>query len=279
MTPAAPTVFAVLGDVHGHLQAASTLIQGMIQRSGLTPEFILQVGDMEAHRNEADLLGMYAPHHLKKVGDFPDLLAGKIFFPAPVYFIGGNHEPYLYYQEQTPPRKLAPDFTYLGRAGQIVLSGLRISYLTGIYDEKYLLRSRPDYLTATDEPELAAQRFLSCITRADVDTLNAAARPDILLVHEWPFGIVRPEDHEPQEPAHRHLRYNQTGVQLIRDLCKSLRPKLLLCGHVHRAYRSAIHYPDGSRTAVCCLGLVDGQTESGAAFFTCVDGVLDEVAL
>ncbi|MDJ0554323.1 MAG: metallophosphoesterase [Microcoleaceae cyanobacterium MO_207.B10] len=86
--------FAVVGDVHGHIYKMIGLLQNWENYSGQKLTFILQVGDFEPHRNEADLATMDAPTKYRKLGDFPDFYEQRSIFPWPIWFIGGNHEPY-----------------------------------------------------------------------------------------------------------------------------------------------------------------------------------------
>ena len=262
--------FAALGDVHGQLDRAAELVQTAAAKAGQELKFVLQVGDLETHRSLEDMAGMYAPHHHKHLGDFTEYFFGRKTFPIPLHFIGGNHEPYQFLDEWVLERSIAQNISFLGRVGSINLKGLKIDYLTGIYDEKYYQHHPGSRQPVAHDHDYPAQRFLSCYTETEVDSLLQNTHPDILLVHEWPSGIVRPEDHEPQEPAHRHLRYGGTGIQAIRDLVDKLQPRLVLCGHMHRSYRAIIRHSDGSFTEIHCLGLVDHSTDGVACFS--VDG-------
>src|SRR5436309_1716544 len=87
-------LFAAVGDVHGHMHAMVRLLQGWEQKAGRRLSCVLQVGDFEPIRVKEDLESMAAPAKYRRAGDFPDFFAGRAAFPWPVYFIGGNHEPY-----------------------------------------------------------------------------------------------------------------------------------------------------------------------------------------
>lgn len=267
--------FAALGDVHGQLDRAVELVQNAAAKIGQELKFVLQVGDLEAHRCVEDMASMYAPHHHKHLGDFTEYYSGRKTFPLPLYFIGGNHEPYQFLDESASERGISPNISFLGRVGSIDMKGLKIAYLTGIFDEKYYLHLPGSRLSVAHDHDYPAQRFLSCYTEAEVDFLLQYPHPDILLVHEWPFGIVRPEDHEPQEPAHRHLRYDGTGVQVIRAVVDKLQPRLVLCGHMHRRYRAIIHHGNDALTEIHCLGLVDHTTDGVACFSVEGDNMLE----
>jgi lariat debranching enzyme len=89
-----PIYFAAIGDVHGDIYSMLGLLDSWEQKQQKSLSFVLQVGDFEPHRHEEDLLTMDAPTKYKQLGDFPDFYRGKVKFPYPLYFIGGNYEPY-----------------------------------------------------------------------------------------------------------------------------------------------------------------------------------------
>ena len=260
-----PLVFAGLGDVHGALDQVAGLLERAEATTGQRFAFVLQVGDLEPHRHAQDLDSMYAPFRHKRVGDFPWYLSGERSFPRPMYFIGGNHEPYRHLQG-VQGESLAPGIHYLGRVRAIGIKGLRLSFLTGCYDEEVYQHGRPDAGQVGDE-DWTVQHALACFTEQEVDQLLALPRPHVLLVHQWPAGLVRPEDHEPGEPKHRRLRFGETGIPLIRRIVERVGPQLVLCGHRHRRYRGIIPNRFGDRTTVHCLDQVTAG-DAACSLFT-----------
>jgi len=265
--------FAVLGDLHGHFDRAVELLQSVEAKTGLHADFVLQVGDLEAHRTIKDTESMYAPHRLKQVGDFPPYGRKEKTFPTRMVFIGGNHEPYQRLQDSSHDAEIATNIHFLGRSGEVTLQGLKIAYLTGIFDEVYFHQSPDARRPVRGEQDFPAQRFLSCFTETEVNVLYNVTRPDVLLVHEWPSDIVRLEDHESLEPRHRHLRYGETGISVIRQLAEKLKPKLLFCGHMHRRYQGCLRDQNSGESMIYCLGKID-DSEDGIEFF-CYSG--DEI--
>ena len=261
--------FAVLGDLHGRFNRAVELLQRAEAKVNLRAAFVLQVGDMEAHRWKEDTESMYAPHRQKRLGDFPAYWYRKRTFPTHMFFIGGNHESYQRLDESPGGVEIAQNIHFLGRAGMVIHQGLKIAFLSGVFDKQYFHRLPEERAQVSREQDSAAQRFFSCYTETEVNRLNNIPRPDVLLVHEWPSGLVRQEDHEPLEPRHRHLRYGETGIPLMRQLVERLGPRLVLCGHMHRRYRGSIQNQYGSESTVICLGKVD-DTEDGFEFFSYV---------
>lgn len=277
MMDASGLIFAALGDLHGHLDAGIQLLQEVERRLKLRISFVLQTGDFEAHRYTSDLESMYAPFRHKQMGDFHAYHDGLKHVPWSMYFIGGNHEPYGFLDAFPGGIEIARNVHYLGRAGCKQIEGLHVAYLTGCFDERVLKitteeRASRDALFPKPYP-YALARYL----QSEVDALMVAPfRPDVLLIHEWPFGIVRPEDHEDGEPHHRRLRYNETGVVMNRTLVETLSPQLVICGHMHRTYRSVIPNQYAHFSQVVCLSSVT-VPDGAFALFTVSNGVVHEL--
>jgi hypothetical protein len=125
--------------------------------------------------------------------------------------------------------------------------------------------------------DLDGQRRLACFTRESLEWVRRVERPDILLVHEWPSGVVRPEDDEPAERGHRRLHHRKTGCELIRELVWTTEPQLVLCGHLHRPYAGWLPTRGGGRARVVCLGEFDGSG-AGWALFAAGSAGIEELA-
>ena len=174
---------------------------------------------------------------------------------------------------------LAPNFHFLGRAGMKEIDGIKVLYLSGGYDPELFEIERhiidPGEISDDD---CRAQHKLACFTRKELAGLEKFSEPDIFLVHVWPFGLVRKEDHEHGEPKHRKLRYQETGVRVIRELIENISPQLVLCGHLHRRYQRWINNASCQKTLVQCLGEVSKGEES-LALFQFSEGQIREVPL
>lgn len=159
--------FAVVGDCHGRFEQMIKEVEDEL--SSDTLDFVLQVGDIECHRDEEDLKYMAAPAAKRELGDFWRFKSGvedlrwDLERFGPLLFIGGNHEPYRFLDgmvESNPaavePYSLGdacPGFYYLGRAGFSVLRfyddsnqflTLQLGFLSGIQrDESSFLTKRP----------------------------------------------------------------------------------------------------------------------------------------
>lgn len=254
-------IVAAVGDVHGHMHAMVRLLQAWQRRSGRAIDLVLQVGDFEAHRDEADLATMAAPAKYRKLGDFAAFHAGRARLPWPLYFIGGNHEPYGYL-DRAGAGELAPNIHYLGRVGMLERAGLRIAGLSAIFRAEQLTATRPG-------PEAFGRRankeFIG-FTEVEVEAMLALGGADIVMLHDWPAGLVRPEDMPAMRARASGLDCDEIGNDWARLVVEALRPRLVLCGHMHTRHRATICLPGGGVASVCCLAEVEAGPDAIAVF-------------
>ncbi|MHB8190924.1 MAG: metallophosphoesterase [Ferrimicrobium sp.] len=211
--------FLGIGDVHGHWDSVIQAIDTATASLGVAPDLVLQVGDAEPHRDESDLQGCHTPKKYRSMGVFSALRPGDLL--SPVYFIGGNHEPYMALDSISGPFPAlwgkSESVFYLGRAGAALLVGkLCVAWLSGIYS--------PEADPALRSKSLRMRTYFS---NEEVDrTLDAASNlggVDVLITHDWPSG----------------LRLGR-GNYPTRDLVEAIRPTLHLSGHMHSAFEGVI---------------------------------------
>ncbi|WP_244226964.1 metallophosphoesterase [Corallococcus aberystwythensis] len=261
-----------MGDVHGQMHAMVRLLEGWSAKTGKPLAFVLQVGDFEPHRHDADLATMDAPAKYKQLGDFPAYHRRHARFPWPVYFIGGNHEPYGFLDAQAPRGfEVTPGCHYLGRVGQVELRGLRVAGLSGIHREAAFRTARPSLKDSKDVPHKAFAYF----NEEDVDRALALQDVDVLLLHDWPSGLIAAEDAGAFEHQRRSVSHDTVGNEYARMLVESLQPRLVLCGHMHRAYRAAIPHSSGQVSDVACLASVRQGPECFGVFHVSTDGITE----
>lgn len=261
--------FAVVGDVHGHLNAMVRLLKEWEKVNGESLDFVLQVGDFEAHRSGADLATMAAPAKYRDLGDFGDYYEGRRSMPWPLYFIGGNHESYGFL-DGVGAGQIAENIYYLGRAGRIELAGLTIVGLSGIYIEEQFDIERP---VTEDFGTVSNKRYIGFL-ESELTSLLDGGKADVLLLHDWPSGIV-PAGDLPMLKAHlRKTRFDSLGNDYARLLAELLEPQWVFCGHMHFFYRSVLS-ERGPKIPVCCLANV----ESGADCFEVLTVERQKVAL
>lgn len=224
--------FAAAGDIHGDHALLVACLDAAIERLGQPLAFVVQVGDFEPIRDEADLATVAGPPHRRKLGSFHRVLSGDLRYPAEVLFIGGNHEPYGWLEQYPTGGELVPGIVYLGRAEVVERHGLRIAGLSGIHSPtRYRDPLPPDWAESA-----ATLKEPTYFRQPDVDRLRRVGLVDILLTHDWPSEHFGP-----------------FGNPQSRALMETLRPRLHLTGHMHRPARKSLTHPDGRTTLL--LGL------------------------
>ncbi|MEW6736814.1 MAG: metallophosphoesterase [Acidobacteriota bacterium] len=267
--------FAAVGDVHGHMNFMVRLLNNWESATNQKLDFVLQVGDFEPHRNEADLSTMAAPSKYRKLGDFPDYFTGKLRFPYPLYFIGGNHEPYGFLDQLPSNSKIVENCYYLGRVGKVELAGLTIVGLSGIYREDKFTVTRPSIA----EINRRSNKEYIYFTKDEVDKVLEFSTPDILMLHEWPANIIDDSDHKEFEQLRHALGYDDVGNEYSRLIIEMLEPRLVLCGHMHKRYRKRVTLESSKMVDVCCLANVEQGVNSVAIYRLLDTGDLVEVSI
>lgn len=224
------TTFVTIGDVHGHWDRVIEAIDSATDILGHVPDLVLQVGDAEALRNEEDLATVHVPTKYRSMGMFSALQAGDL--ACPVYFIGGNHDPYEMLdgaeKNATSPIPWGENVFYLGRAGATNIGGLNLAWLSGIQRGEMLptrgtsKKDRTYYLGS--EVELAKTKGAML---GDID---------VVITHDWPSGLR-----------------DGKGTALIRSISDKLQPQLHVCGHMHTHHEATI-----GKTNVNALNAVPG---------------------
>lgn len=255
--------FAVVGDVHGYMYKMICLLQQWENNFGQKLDFVLQVGDFEPHRHEADLATMDAPKKYRKLGDFPDFYQQKRIFPWPIWFIGGNHEPYGFLDTIPSGTEITHYCYYLGRVGSVVLAGLKIVGVSGIYQEEKFLVDRPKVSQINNY----SNKEYIAFTEAEIIQALEYKSTDILLLHDWPANIINAKDAQEFEQQRRSQGYyDLVGNEYARMLVDELKPKLVVCGHLHKSYRNQISLTPGSFTDICCLANVQSGADAISVF-------------
>lgn len=233
--------FAVVGDVHGDHWTMIRLLQKWEKSRKKPLDFVLQVGDFEPHRDEADLATMAAPAKYRDLGDFPQFASGNAQFPWPIYFIGGNHEPYGWLETLPAGGQISPNCHFIGRANIMEIGGLKVAGLSGIFQSHLFDLARPDV------SQFGSKSNKDWIgwNEGDIEKLLSLGRADIFLLHEWPVAFGDNQRHFAPVEAR----------QWIELALQSLRPKLIFCGHLHHRLRGATHV-NGAAVPVECLAQV-----------------------
>ncbi len=266
--------FAAIGDVHGSISAMFKLVRQWESEYNTRIDFILQVGDFEPHRSVEDLKTMDAPSKYKKLGDFPDFYVRKKKFTHPVWFIGGNHEPYGFLDLIPDGSEISPNCHYLGRVNSIELLGLKIVGVSGIYKEEvFNKKNRP----SAQEIHYHSNSEYIGFLESEIDKALEYSYADVLLLHEWPQGVVDLEASDAFGKHHYISQSREVGNEYARLLVEALQPQLVLCGHMHISYRTLMQTPSGIFSKICCLANVLHGKDSMAIFRVDPDKEIIEV--
>jgi len=219
LEPNTSTTFLAIGDVHGHWDCVIEAIALAEAILGKVPDLVLQVGDAEPHRNEEDLAGCQKPKKYRLLGNFSALRQGDI--RSPVYFIGGNHEPYVALDALPGPfpTPWGGDLSvyYLGRAGARILENrLKVAWLSGISSPN------ADPIRRSESPKTRTY-FLDTEVATTIREACDLGDIDVLLTHDWPS----------------ELRCGP-GNDATTEIMYAIRPTLHLCGHQHTALEGTI---------------------------------------
>ena len=115
--------------------------------------------------------------------------------------------------------------------------------------------------------ELEAQ--LECVrNELEVERAMGLGPADVLLVHEWPEGLIE----TPSLADGGAVGYRPVGNAPARLLIELLSPKLVLAGHMHYRHGGLI----GS-SPVVCLASVHEAMDSIAVFETTPGGAIVEI--
>jgi lariat debranching enzyme len=266
-TKGTPVTFAAVGDVHGAMHAMVRLLEDWETTHRRHIDFVLQVGDFEPHRHHADLDSASIPKQYRHLGDFPDFAAGRARLDWPIYFIGGNHEPYGFLETMPNGGLAAPNCHYLGRVGRVQIGGLSIVGLTGIYSELGLAGRPPLHAMAHKKKKL-----YTYFSEEDIERVISFGRADVLVLHEWPRGAIAPQQEEGLRGMRRSSRPAEVGSDLARLVVDAFRPKLIVAGHMHWRHRSRI-----GDSAFAAMGHIDTGPDALGVFEVHDDGRIVEI--
>ncbi len=210
-----------VGDVHGHWDYLAQYMKQIKSYYGRL-DGVICAGDAEALRNETDLRGVNGPVKYRTLGTFPQVMDGTISLVAPVWFIGGNHEPYPELDKHGPG-KWGPNVVYLGRSGIAEILGMRVAYLSGIYSPKVSEGKAMDRHSPKERSYWVKDELENLIKQGKKHHI------DLLVTHDWPthLGVDRNQ--------------NPTGNADMERLCLKLRPTMYICGHMHHRESSFLH--------------------------------------
>ncbi|WP_342381023.1 metallophosphoesterase [Myxococcus stipitatus] len=248
-----PLLVAALGDIHGRFHRVETWLDALEQARGRPVGMVLAVGDVEAFRRGDDHRRKAAKRTMP--AEFAEYADGIRRVKRPLYFIGGNNEDFEALHDFQDGGELAPGVTYLGRSGSRELCGLRVAYLSGIHAPRFI--EQPLRRPITQDLMKQAGYFRA----AEVERVMPLRDMDLMLVHEWPRGIVqRAREENPTPP--RPLPSYWIGNPVTRKLVDTVLPRWMLCGHSHKAFAVTLEGVGRPATRIACLDQATRPEES-----------------
>lgn len=249
-----PFLVAAVGDIHGRFHRVQEWMKALEAARGRPVDAVLAVGDVEAFQRADDHRRKAAKRSMP--AEFSEYASGARRVHRPLHFIGGNNEDFAVLHRMPDGGEVAPDVHYLGRVGVRTLGQIKVAYLSGIHAPRFV--DRPLLEPRTAETYKQAGYFRT----SELARLADAREPDVMLVHEWPRGLVRRQRQARPLRAHR---FPWIGNPVTRQLVEALGPAWLFCGHSHVPYAATFSSPEGKVTRVVCLD--QAARPEGAVFW------------
>jgi lariat debranching enzyme len=246
VTSAARTLLTVgVGDIHGRFHRVQQWISQLEEARRREVDVVFAVGDVEAFESADDHRRKAAKRSMP--AEFAEFVAGGAKMQRPLYFIGGNNEDFGALHGIPEGGELVQNVHYLGRAGVREIQGLQVAYLSGIYAPKHF--DTPLLEPRTQQTAKQAGYF----RLPEIDRFHGATATHLMLVHEWPKGLLRrPPPGATRKPL-RAYRFPWIGNIVTRQLVEVIKPAWLMCGHSHVPLSTTLSHPDGSVSRVACL--------------------------
>lgn len=221
------------GDIHGAIDRLYQEVLAFEESLGVRFAWVLHVGDFGIWPDPTRIDGATKRH--EGAGDFPVWWVERRSAPRKTLFIKGNHEDFVWLDEQPGPEVL-PGLFYLQNGARFDIDDgdgtetLTVGGLGGCFGPS-------DYERRSRDLQGYRKRHY---TRDEIDALIGGRRVDVLLVHDAPTGVVF--------ERHRRGAGWASESEGLDDLVRGARPQVCLFGHHHTRLDAEI---DG----VPCMGI------------------------
>ena len=238
---------AIEGCCHGELDAIYASVLETQKRNGITIDLLLICGDFQACRNEQDLNCMAVPQKYRTMASFYKYYSGELVAPMLTIFVGGNHEASNHLWELFHGGWVAPNIYYLGHAGVVEVSGLRIAGLSGIFkggDYRQGHWERPPY-------DNSSMRSAYHVREYDIwKLMMLSGHVDVVLSHDWPRGVHRHGNERRLLQSKRFLEQevqsNTLGNPHTVPVMKHLKPDYWFAAHLHTKFAALIKHDESA---------------------------------
>lgn len=190
---------------------------------------------------------MSVPPKYRAIGDFHEYYSGVRKAPYLTLFVGGNHEASSYLQELYYGGWAAPNIYYLGAANLLMLGGLKLAGLSGIWKGYNYNKPHFERLPYTADEV----KSLYHVREMDVRKLLLIRQQvDIGLSHDWPRGVEWHGDHQSLFRQKSHFesdaRDGTLGSTAAKYVMDRLRPSYWLAAHLHCKFAAVIRWDNQS---------------------------------
>lgn len=238
-------ICAVFGDTHGNINLMFEKAQAWEDRTGISIDVVIQVGDFGVWPNPESVDPASRKHAIKEglppAGDFISYAKGEARVTKPLYFIRGNHEDQLFlrayeriqqalYPEDYLTRtiEICPGMHYIPDGHIVKIGDASFGAWGGNFAKKTWERGLEYWA-----PELNGRR-LNHMTR-DVFERLIREKFDVLLTHDAPIGsgvvgavgIKLPEE-----------EMTGAGCVPIKELIDVVQPRYQFGGHWHEFHHN-----------------------------------------
>ena len=226
------------GDIHGAMDQLYSDVLAFEYSLGVRFDHVLHVGDFGVWP-DPDRVDKATRKH-EGAGDFPVWFAEGRAAPRPTVFIKGNHEDFVWLEEQRTARKreVLTGLTYLHSGETIDLDSadgrIRVGGIGGCYGPS-------DYGRQSKHLQSRAKRHF---TRDEVERMCGRGGIDVLLLHDAPAGV----EFTWRRPDGSVRRRYASEAEGLAQAVVGTRPRLCFFGHHHTRI-------DAEIGGVRCIGL------------------------
>lgn len=245
---------AVEGCAHGELDKIYSSIVDYEKRSNNKIDLLLICGDFQSIRCPADLDTLACPDKYKRMGDFRKYYTGAAKAYVPTIFIGGNHEASGYLWELYHGGWVAPDIYFLGHANSIIVNGIRICGISGIY-------AGYDYDLGYFEKQPFNQT--NCRSVYHMRSLNVFKFKlitdcvDIMLSHDWPSNIWNFGNKNAllsSKPFfEQDMISGKLGNPALKEILDDIMPDYWFAAHLHTKFAAVYPHENSRKTKFLSL--------------------------
>ena len=137
----------------------------------------------------------------------------------------------------------------------------------------FILNKRP---SAREIERVSNKKYISFI-ESEIERALDYETTDILLLHDWAKDIISPEALKLFQTRYSNARYAEIGNEYANLLIEALKPKLVLCGHLHFKYRYSMPTSPQTTSKICCMANVQQGKDAIAIFCLTPDRKIIEI--